>query len=254
MRIQRPRHSTVVAYLALFMGLGGTAVAATGGPFILGAANYENRPAVLHNTAGGSALRLSTSSTTTAPFSVSNGTKVPLLNADRLDNLDSSQLQRRVLGSCPAGKAMRAVGATGAVACVSLPRATSARSAHRGSGPWGAPTGPGFTTVVTQTVPEGFYVITAKATLITSQTTGSDCVLTYQLPGGSEIDADRSNQPMYNTSVTSRATHNLQRLLQFGQSSATLRLKCRAGAQWGATDSSIISNQVQHASDTEVDG
>jgi hypothetical protein len=254
MTIKRPRHSTVVAYLALFMGLGGTAVAATGGPFILGAANFENRPATLHNTAGGSALHLSSSSSLAAPFSVSNGTKVQKLNADRLDNLDSSHFQRRVLGSCPAGQAMRAVGPLGGVACVSLPSATIARSAHRGSGPAAAPAGPAFTTIVTQVVPQGFYVINAKTVLITDKSTGSDCVLTYQLPGGAEVEADRSNQPLVNLSVTARSTHNLQRILQFGQSSATLRLKCRTGVTWSASNSSIISNRVQHASDTGVTG
>jgi hypothetical protein len=90
--------------------------------------------------------------------------------------------------------------------------------------------------------------------LITEKSTGSDCVLTYQLPGGGEVEADRSNQPLVNLSVTARSTHNLQRVLQFGQSSATLRLKCRTGVTWSASDSSIISNKVQHASDTGVTG
>ena len=35
----RPSHGTVVAYLALFVALGGTTYAATGGNFILGKAN-----------------------------------------------------------------------------------------------------------------------------------------------------------------------------------------------------------------------
>ena len=254
MRIKRPSHATVVAYLALSMGLGGTAVAATGGTFILGGVNTENRTAVLHNTNGGSALRLSTSRSATPPFTVSNGTRIPGLNADRLDNLNSSHFQRRVTGVCAPGRAMRAVGALGGVSCVALPQASSARSAHRSSGPANAPTGPGFTTIVTQAVPRGFYVINAKTVLITSQSTGSDCILTYQLPGGSEKEADRSNQALTNHSVTARSTHNLQRLLQFGTSSATLRLKCRAGVTWSASNSQIISNRVQHAVDTEVNG
>lgn len=252
MHIKRPSHATVVAYLALFMGMGGTAVAATGGPFILGGVNRENRPAVLHNTAGTTALRLSTSNAGTPPFTVSNGTKIPGLNADRLDNLTVSQLQRRVVGACAPGRAIRRIGAAGNVACVAVPQASSALSAHRGSGPSNAPTGPSFTTIVTQEVPRGFYVINAKSVLITSASTGSDCLLTYQLPGGAETEADRSNQALTNHSVTARSTHNLQRLLQFGTSSATLRLKCRAGTTWSASDSQIISNRVQHATDVEV--
>jgi hypothetical protein len=254
MRIKRPSHATVVAYLALSMGLGGTAVAATGGAFILGGVNTEDRQAVLHNTHGGPALRLSTSNGAVPPFTVSNGTKIPGLNADRLDNLNSSHFQRRVTGVCGPTSAIRAIGALGNVSCVALPQRTSARSAHRTSGPSGAPTGPSFTTIVTQTVPRGFYVINAKTVLITSASTGSDCVLTYQLPGQAEKEADRSNQPLTNHSVTARSTHNLQRLLQFGTSSATLRLKCRAGTEWSATNSQIISNRVQHAIDVEVNG
>jgi len=35
-RLGRPSHATVVAYLALFVALGGTSMAATGGTFVLG--------------------------------------------------------------------------------------------------------------------------------------------------------------------------------------------------------------------------
>ena len=40
--MKRPQHSTVVAYLALFVALGGTASAATGGTFLLGRSNYAS--------------------------------------------------------------------------------------------------------------------------------------------------------------------------------------------------------------------
>jgi hypothetical protein len=116
-----------------------------------------------------------------------------------------------------------------------------------------APAGPGFTTVVTRTVPQGFYVFVAKTVITTETSTGSDCILTYDL-GGGEVEVDRSNQSPFNSSVTARTTHNLQRLLQFGTGAATVRLECRAGTTWTATESGIIAIQVQSASDSEVTG
>jgi hypothetical protein len=64
----------------------------------------------------GTPLQL-TGSTTRPPFTTNSSTKVPNLNADRLDNLDSAQLQRRVSGTCPAGSAVSSVTATGTVTC-----------------------------------------------------------------------------------------------------------------------------------------
>jgi len=130
---------------------------------------------------------------------------------------------------------------------------SSAQSAHRSSGPSAASAGPGFTTVVTQSVRPGFYVFLAKTVIITDSSTGSDCVLTYDV-GGGEVEVDRSNQAPFNSSVTARTTHNLQRLLQFGSQPATIRLKCRAGTQWSATNSSIIAMRVASAVDSEVIG
>jgi hypothetical protein len=130
---------------------------------------------------------------------------------------------------------------------------SSARSAHRSNGPASAPAGPAFTTVVTQNVGRGFYVFLAKTVIITSSSTGSDCILTYDI-GGGEVEADRSNQAPFNSSVTARTTHNLQRLLQFGNTRATLRLKCRAGTTWSSTNSSIVAMRVASALDQEVNG
>jgi hypothetical protein len=52
-----------------------------------------------------------------APLKVNSSTKVAGLNADQLDGFDSTQLQRRVSGTCPAGTAVRVVNADGSVAC-----------------------------------------------------------------------------------------------------------------------------------------
>jgi hypothetical protein len=133
---------------------------------------------------------------------------------------------------------------------------TSALSAHRSAGPTDAPPGPGFMTIVTLHVDPGFYVFAAKTVIAVvgaDAGTGSDCIVTYDT-GGGELDADRSNQPLPNIGPTPRATHNLQRLLQFGGTSATIRLKCRAGTLWTASNSSIIAIQVQNALDIEVSG
>lgn len=73
------------AVFALVVG-SGTAVAATGGKFILGQSNSANRTSTLTNSAG-TALSLK-SKAGTPSLKVSNKVKVPNLNADLLDGLD----------------------------------------------------------------------------------------------------------------------------------------------------------------------
>ena len=108
-------HATVVAYLALFVALSGTAVAATGGTFRLGMFNSAGETTVLKSRTG-SALSLRTEAGV-PPFHVSRGAKVTKLNADELDSLDSSELQRRVTGACDAGTFVRSISADGSVVC-----------------------------------------------------------------------------------------------------------------------------------------
>ncbi len=55
------------------------------------------------NTGGGPAGGFSVNSGV-APFTVNSTTKVGALNADQLDGLDSAALQKRVSGTCPAGR------------------------------------------------------------------------------------------------------------------------------------------------------
>src|SRR4051794_32733925 len=117
-KLRRPAHSTVVAYAALVLAMSGTAVAATGGSFLLGHANGAGRTTSLTNHGTGAALRVAAHNLTTAPLSVGrNKTKIRNLNADFLDGLTSARLQRRVTGACSNGSAIRTIRAGGRVVC-----------------------------------------------------------------------------------------------------------------------------------------
>jgi hypothetical protein len=95
--------ANMVGYIALFVALGGTTVAATGDPFILGKPNSASSKTSLSAPISNKALQLTNTSTgagATAlglnvasghpPFTVNSGTKVANLNADKLDGNDSS--------------------------------------------------------------------------------------------------------------------------------------------------------------------
>ena len=98
---RRPSPSMGVALLALFVALGGTTYAATGGSFILGQSNTAGNTSDLTsgvttgptlnavNTGGRSAARFNVDAGI-QPFSVNNSTKITGLNSDLLDGLDSA--------------------------------------------------------------------------------------------------------------------------------------------------------------------
>jgi hypothetical protein len=93
----------MVGYIALFIALGGTAYAATGGNFILGMPNSASSKTSLSAPISDKVLRLTNTSTAAGatalglsvgsgrpPFTINSATKVASLNADKLDGKDSS--------------------------------------------------------------------------------------------------------------------------------------------------------------------
>src|SRR5438045_717166 len=108
--MRRPAHRTVVAYLALFVAMGGTAVAATGGNFILGQSNSADTTTTVASTRSGPALQPASSAPSTAPFSVSgNSTLVGSLSANFVGGLGVGSLQRRVTGACTNRQAIKTI-------------------------------------------------------------------------------------------------------------------------------------------------
>jgi hypothetical protein len=90
-RFRRPSHGTVVAYVALFFAMGGTAVAATGGNFILGHSNYANATTTLTRTTAGAPLYLRAQSGS-APLAVNSTKQVGHLNSTYVDGRTAGQL------------------------------------------------------------------------------------------------------------------------------------------------------------------
>jgi hypothetical protein len=95
--------ANVVSLAALFVALGGTTYAATGGNFILGRANSASSTSSLTTPVAGKGLQVTNTSTHAgasalglnvasghAPFTVNSGAKVANLNADKLDGVDST--------------------------------------------------------------------------------------------------------------------------------------------------------------------
>lgn len=91
MRSSKATFFAAGAITALVLG-SGTAVAATGGKFILGRSNSASTTTTLTNGAG-SALTLKSKAGTPA-LRVGNSIKVPYLNADTVDGVDSSAFAR----------------------------------------------------------------------------------------------------------------------------------------------------------------
>jgi hypothetical protein len=99
--MRKPTPTTVIALLALFVALGGVGLAANGQSLILGSANNAataqtavtgttpQAAFAVTNNGGGIPLKL-TAPSGKPPLVINSPTKVANLNADQLDNLDSS--------------------------------------------------------------------------------------------------------------------------------------------------------------------
>jgi hypothetical protein len=122
----RLRHSVVAVCLLIVVTAGTAAAAAPGDPFKLGVLNTINNLTRLEGNVTTALLRITNATgpaldlrvpAAKAPLVVNSSTKVVNLNADKIDSVDSTQLQRRVTGICPAGQSIRAIGAGGGVTC-----------------------------------------------------------------------------------------------------------------------------------------
>ena len=87
-RLPRPSAPIVISLAALLLAMSGTAVAATGGDFLLGKSNTATSVSSLTNSKG-TALSL-TAGPTAPPLTVSNNALVPKLNASFVGNIPAS--------------------------------------------------------------------------------------------------------------------------------------------------------------------
>jgi hypothetical protein len=87
-RLPRPSAPIVISLAALLLAMSGTAVAATGGDFLLGKSNTAATVSSLTNSKG-TALSL-TAGPTAPPLTVSNNALIPKLNASFVGNIPAS--------------------------------------------------------------------------------------------------------------------------------------------------------------------
>lgn len=97
------RHlKTVLAVIgaAVVLVLAGNTVvlATTGQSLILGKGNSANNVTVIKRTTAGSVLKLETTGTTSAPITTTGKGKVTNLNADKIDDLNASDLKTKAQG------------------------------------------------------------------------------------------------------------------------------------------------------------
>lgn len=147
-----------VAVIALF-GIDGVAYAATGSSLVLGRLNTAGQTTVIQ-AGSDPVLDLRSASDAAVPFTVNGQGKVWNLNVDRIDSLDSRQLQRRIEDTCPSGQALAGAAAAGTPICRGI-EPTSLVVRVTSTGPFDEPqefrTGP---------LPAGRYVAALTADLV----------------------------------------------------------------------------------------
>jgi hypothetical protein len=153
---RRPSPAFVIALLALFLAVSGTSYAAGRTHFLrLGKTSKTSGATALvsknkqHPALALTSIRKQTAASFTtpkgvAPFSVNQTTKVTDLNADLLDGLDSSALQRTVTGTCASGSSIRTIAPAGTVTCESFPSPPAVAPAWRLAGNTGTSTANDF--------------------------------------------------------------------------------------------------------------
>jgi hypothetical protein len=122
------RKNVLVMGIALVFATSGTAAAAG---FMLGVSNNTTTTTTLRSTVNGAALQVTNANsngtavrgvgitvpTNRPPLTVNSGVKVRNLNVDKLDDLDSSQLQRATTATCAVGQKVRTIAPNGTVTC-----------------------------------------------------------------------------------------------------------------------------------------
>jgi hypothetical protein len=115
-------NNTAGAFGLAVNSVGGTATGIftnTGTGRALSAQTSAAASAFFASNTGGGPAGVFTVNAGLSPFTVNSATKVKNLNADLLDGVDSTALQKRVTGTCAAGSSIRVVNVSGTVLCQS---------------------------------------------------------------------------------------------------------------------------------------
>ena len=165
------RAALALSVVAVVVAMSGTAIAATGGSFILGRGNAETTTAGLTNTAG---IPLSLAAKTGyAPLAVNSTVKVARLNADLLDGVDSSLFLRSTATAVNATK-------LGGQTLAQVKSGLAITPAQLATLRWDKdPTKPG--TYATGTTPDGVAFDGTTHMWVTNN--GSDTVSVFNLDG-----------------------------------------------------------------------
>jgi len=173
---RRPSASMVVALIALFAALGGVGYAATYLPAgSVGTNQLQNASVTNHKILNGSVGNFKLATAAVGPRKMENG-------AVGTAQINSSEVQERVTGTCTAG-AVTSVTSTGAATCGTAPGlefdASSAKAVT-------VPTGTTATGIASEPLPGGssYLVLASPYVQISSATAGQQVTVTCSLAAG----------------------------------------------------------------------